>query len=211
FFSHTLFRGPEGQSIKVDYCRTLEESESVAKEFLGEKVVGFDMEWKAQDAYTLKENVSLIQVATGDRVALFHVARHKGNTVRDIIAPSLKKLIESPKIIKTGVMVWRADGLRLRKFFLLRPQGFVEASHLHNLVEGKRLPNGTVRKAAVALAELTEMHLGWPLHKGDVRTSDWTRSLNQSQIDYAAADAYASFVLYQVLNNKRIAMDPPAP
>lgn len=44
FWSHERYRGPDGQPVRIMYSRTKRESEEIAQEFLGESVVGFDME-----------------------------------------------------------------------------------------------------------------------------------------------------------------------
>lgn len=63
-----------------------------------------------------------------------HIGLHTGKTPEDLIAPSLRKILESPKIVKTGVNIVRADFSRLEKWFDLKPRGAFELSHLHNLV-----------------------------------------------------------------------------
>lgn len=60
-------------------------------------------------------------------------------------------------------------------------------------------------------AQQVEFHLGLPLGKGPVRTSNWSKPLNQDQRTYAADDAYAGFMLYHRMNAKRMAMDPTPP
>lgn len=44
YWSHQLYRR-QGKPVAVHYCETFEEAEKVARIFLGDKVVGFDMEW----------------------------------------------------------------------------------------------------------------------------------------------------------------------
>lgn len=232
YWTHNLYRGPEGQPVLIEYCRTRTRSEEVAKTFLNEPLIGFDMEWYSGKSSSrrkagqdnqpsinkaiergqhLKRSISLIQIASEDRIALFHVALHAGNTVADLIPPSLRKLIESDKISKTGVAVHKADGARLKRFFGLRPRGLAELSHLHNLVTYAATQPERVNKKLVALKKLTEEHLGLPLFKGPVRTSDWTRALSAAQVEYAAADAYAGYMIYRALDKKRRSMQPVPP
>ena len=73
---------------------------------------------------------------------MFHIGLHVGKTTEDLIAPSLRMIIESPNILKTGVCVLKADFARLEKWFDLKPRGAFELSHLHNLVTyGAEQPN----------------------------------------------------------------------
>lgn len=213
WWSHQLYRGPNDEQVKIQYSKTRGDSEILAKQFLGEKVVGFDMEWPWNDwkSDRLQNKIGLIQVATEEKIALFHIGLHLGKTVDEIIAPSLRKLIESAAIGKIGVGILNADFARLRRYFKLQPKGAVELSHLHRLVTfGGRKPE-LVSTKMTSLANQVEQHLGHPLYKGDVRTSNWSKPLSQEQIKYAAGDAYAGLMLYHCLNYKRLQMDPVPP
>jgi ribonuclease D len=198
--------------VEVLYSKTKEGSEALAQQFLNEPIVGFDMEWPVfPKSGRLQEKIGLMQIASEDKIGLFHIGLHAGRTTEDIIAPSLRKIIESPTIAKTGVAILNADFNRISRFFGLKPQAAFELSHLHRLVHfGGRKPELITTKL-VSLSQQVEMHLGLPLSKGPVRTSNWSRPLNQQQIDYAAADAYAGFMLFHCMNAKRLAMEPTPP
>lgn len=215
FWSHELYRGTHKEPVKILYSRTKIQSEEIAHELLGENVVGFDMEWPWQNpdqsTVPLQQRIGLIQIASEDKIALFHIGLHVGQTAKDVMAPSLRRIIESDDITKTGVGILNADFSRLRRWFGLKPRGAFELSHFHNLVTyGSRQP-GRVTTKMKALSKLVEEHLGLPLYKGKVRTSNWSRPLSQAQILYAAADAYAGVMLYHCMNAKRLAMDPVPP
>lgn len=215
FWTHELYRGPNRQPVQILYSRTKMQSEEIAHEFLGESVIGFDMEWpwqsKGQTDVPLQQRIGLIQIASGDKIGLFHIGLHAGKTPKDLLAPTLRKIIESEDVTKAGVGILNADFSRLHQWFGLKPRGAFELSHLHNLVAyGAKCPIKVTTKMK-ALSKLVEEHLGLPLHKGKVRTSNWSRRLDQSQIQYAAADAYAGLMLYHCMNAKRLAMDPVPP
>lgn len=213
WWSHTLYRGPDDRPVTVLYSKNKTESEALAKMFIHEPVVGFDMEWpwNSHKKDRLQDKIGLIQVACEDKIGLFHIGLHSGTTSEDLIAPSLRTIIESPNIAKTGVAVLAADMARLAKFFKLRPQGAFELSHLHHLVMFSARKPDLVNTRLISLADLVEHHLGLPLSKGSVRTSNWSRALNQKQRDYAASDAYAGFMLYHCMNAKRALMNPIPP
>jgi ribonuclease D len=213
WWSHRMYKGPNGKPVQILYSKTIENSETLARQFLHEDVIGFDMEWPWNDwkRADLQNKVGLIQVASEDKIALFHIGLHTGKTTNDIIAPSLRKLIESPRIGKLGVGVLSADFARLRRFFRLDPKGAVELSHLYRLTKfGERKPE-LVSTKLVSLARLVEDQLGHPLYKGDVRTSNWSKPLSKDQINYAAGDAYAGLMLYHCMNFKRVRMTPIPP
>jgi ribonuclease D len=159
----------------------------------------------------LQEKIGLIQIATQEKVALFHIGLHPGKTTAEIIAPSLRKIIEDPAIGKIGVAVLSADFSRLSKFFGLKPKGAIELSHLHRLVVFGGWKPELVSTKMISLANLVEKHLGLPLHKGEVRTSNWSKPLSEAQINYAAGDAYAGLMLYHCMNAKRLRMKPVPP
>lgn len=218
FWSQTLYRGPDDKMLLVHYTRSMEVSEKVAKYFLEEDVLGFDIEWKPNALpHIIKDNVSLIQIASGDRIALFHIAQHKGKTVDEILSPTLRRIIESPDILKVGVAV-KADFTRVRRYLGLEPRGVFEISRLHNQV----VNFGTDRqnsRVLVSLANQIQQHLVLPLFKGNrnedgsyddesVRVSDWSAVLQKDQIEYAASDAYAGLRLFDILESKRKRLRP---
>ncbi|KAI1132784.1 hypothetical protein F5Y10DRAFT_230768 [Nemania abortiva] len=167
--------------------------------------------WDADKRSKLKDKVALIQLASERKVGLFHISLHEGDTVDDLIAPSLKAIIESSKIIKAGVAIMKADFSRLKTYFNLEPKGAFELSHLYNLVAYGPTNPRRVTTRLHSLSGQVEQHLGLPLWKGDVRTSDWSRPLTFSQTHYAANDVYAGYMLFHCMNAKRLAMDPVPP
>lgn len=215
FWSYKLYRGPQGQAVKITYCQTLKESEEAAKRLLDEEVLGFDMEWEGQSTTKspLSDRISLIQLACDHEVVLFHVALHKGNKISDKLAPSLQKILTSDNIIKTGVAVENADGKRLKSVYNVSAKGLIELSHLHNLVTYYNTDRSMCNKRLRALAMQTETHLGGlPLSKNSkIRAGHWSNALNAEQKDYAASDAYAGLMLYHILEEKRSKLGPPVP
>ncbi|KAI6081828.1 ribonuclease H-like domain-containing protein [Hypoxylon rubiginosum] len=210
------FRGPEGQTVDVLFSDSFENSECIAKTFLDEPVLGFDMEWPmdADERTILKEKLGLIQISCENRIALFHISLHNGSTTQDLIAPSLRRIIESPAILKVGVGILSADFKKLKEDFELQPRGACELTHLHNLVRFGSNGLENVDTRLWALAKQVQVHLGLPLPKDPaVRESDWSKPLDNNQKKYAANDAYAGFMLFHCLNAKRLRMAtiPPLP
>ncbi|CAN9101655.1 unnamed protein product [Alternaria alternata] len=222
YWSAKLYQGPDGESLSTHYCKSFDVAERVAKYFLQEKVVGFDIEWKPRgNPYSIKQNASLIQLACEDRIALFHVSLFSGSKAEQLMPPSLKAVLESPDIYKVGVSI-KSDYKRLEKYLNVQPQGVFELSRLHNLVEWYGVEPSKVSKRVVNLASQVLQHLQLPLYKGEqladdsettpsVRESDWSLPLDVQQIHYAAADAYAGFRLYHMLEWKRTRMKPAPP
>lgn len=202
----------------VRVCTDKATSDAVAALFLDADIVGFDLEWAAfttSSTSDIKAQVSLIQVAKPGLIALFHLARFQGKEPADFVGSNLRRLIESPSILKTGVNI-AGDCTRLRKHLDVDPQGLVELSHTYKLIKyGSSTEVEELRKinkSLVALSVQVEEHLGLPLFKEpDIRAGDWTRPLSEQQKLYAASDAYACLKLWQVLDGKRQALDPAPP
>ncbi|KAI3395909.1 hypothetical protein diail_694 [Diaporthe ilicicola] len=219
WWSYDLYRGPRNQKPKVLYARSKPESEEIAEAFGNEKVLGFDMEWPSYDGTNSKEGrlqdkIGVITIACENKIALFHLGAYTGNSPSDFIGPALRRLIESPDIVKAGVNILAADFRRLRDFYGLEPKGAVELSHLHNLVtHGASGEFSLCTTKLCALGEQVQTHLGLPLKKSSVRTSNWSqrKQLSREQKSYAASDAYAGFMLYHYLNYLRLSMEPRPP
>jgi hypothetical protein len=216
FWSHTMYEqvADDGsvQKVKVHYCTSKNTMETVCqKYFMDEKVLGFDLEWSPFATRTSKtrDAVSVIQIASPSRIAIFHLAIFAKD---DFVAPSFKKIMEDPEVTKTGINI-SGDCTRLRKHLDVHPQGVFELSHLYKLV--KYSAEGCtekINKSLVSMATQVHEFLHLPLYKGDnVRASDWTRPLNQQQIKYSASDAYAGIQLFYVLDRLRGNLQPVPP
>lgn len=209
FWSHTLYKSSEGSKVQVYYCKTMETAERQLQLFLNEPVLGFDLEWEqyaGSDKDSIKKNISLVQIAAEDKIALIQVALFKGDTIEELIPPSLRTILEDENVAKAGVNVG-GDATRIRKYFNVNMRGIFELSHMYRVV---RTPSQVSFKL-VSLAEQVQNVLLLPLLKSDVRVSAWSRSLNHQQTTYAAADAYAGFRLYNKLDNERKALTPTPP
>lgn len=184
FWSYDQYKTPDGGKIGIHYCKNLEHAERAAALFSGSKLLGFDIEWKpqAQISAGIKSNVSLIQIANEERIALFHIALFKGNEIHDLVPPSLKRLLESTDTVKVGVSI-KADCSRVRRHLDIDTKGQFELSHLYKLVKYGSTQPKLVDRRAVNLAQQVEELLGLPLRKdSEVRKSDWTKPLDYAQV-----------------------------
>ncbi|RKU42451.1 hypothetical protein DL546_003309 [Coniochaeta pulveracea] len=218
FWSYDLYRGPgpdgeHGTKVKVHYCKSLNTTERVLQQyFMHEKLLGFDLEW-APDASKFqgpRRNVSLVQIASESRIALFHIALYPKKD--KLVAPSLKKIMEDPEVTKVGVCI-KGDCTRLKKFMGIDSKGVFELSHLYKLVKYSTTKEySAIDRKTVNLAAQVKEYLRLPLFKGsDVRSSDWSQQLAMDQIIYSACDAYAAVQLYAILDHHRKELDPEPP
>ena len=212
-FSQSLFRGPDDRKVKILYSQDLVTSELIARLFRNEAIVGFDMEWiyPAPADPTLQELVSLIQVASEDKVALFHIGRHAGNTPDELIAPSLRRLIENHDIRKTGQSIM-GDCARLRDYFGLHARALSELSYFHILVSNDPGSSMTTRYVRGGLRFFVEHYFpGLTLEKDSTMHEEWTQPLNERHRNYAAADVYASLMVWHRMNAARLVLYPRPP
>lgn len=195
------------RQVRVVYCCTKPESEAAAAALLQERQLGLDIEWQSdpmsakipRSGTGIKENVSVIQLASRSLVAIFHLALHEELGL-DVLAPSLRLILESKDITKCGVGIIYTDGRRLRNFLNVTPRGLLELSFCHHRLQHIQTRSGSDSTKLVALSRLTEHYLHQPLDKeGPWRCSDWTRLLSQEQAEYASNDAYASIALFDVM------------
>ncbi|KAI2471503.1 hypothetical protein F4781DRAFT_387128 [Annulohypoxylon bovei var. microspora] len=207
----SYYRGSQNQHVQISYSSDATTSELIAQEFLNEPVLGFDMEWPWDPIRQAEGKIALIQIACENKIALFHIALYGSKTTEELIVPSLRRIIESAHILKTGVAIMNADFRKLKAEFPLQPRGAFELSHLYNLITfGSRDPKQVTTRLR-KLSLMVETHLGFPLDKGPVRKSNWSLPLDDKQKAYAANDAYAGFMLFHCMNAKRLKMSPKPP
>ncbi|KAK8003744.1 hypothetical protein PG989_003463 [Apiospora arundinis] len=220
FWSYRMYRGPgkdgSEQPVKVHYCKSRHTADRVCEQyFMNEKVIGFDLEWLVDYGRRIsgaRRNVSLIQIASPSRIALFHVACFPKEDDKNLVPGAFKRIMEDSGITKVGVWI-KGDATRLRTNLGIDSKGLMELSHLHNLVTHSRTGEyKNINKKLVPLATQVEQWLHLPMFKGaDVRSSDWTRPLNMDQVIYSASDAYAGVQLHATLEHHRKQLDPCPP
>ncbi|KAM3517523.1 hypothetical protein NHJ13051_008909 [Beauveria bassiana] len=224
FWSHTMYKSTSAdgavQDVQVHYCTSRQAMEVACQTYFAhEPVLGFDLEWVAYATRGggPRQNVSLIQLASPGRIGLFHVAlfpkadEDDGGGGGGLVAPTFRAIMEDAAVDKVGVHI-QADCTRLRNFLGVDARGVFELSHLYKLVKhaGDKQRRKLINKVPVALATQVQDILKLPLFKGEsVRGSNWSKTLTSKQLTYSAADAYAGLQLYHVLEERRLAMDPP--
>jgi ribonuclease D len=162
----------------VHLIRTLEEAEQAVAKLKKESLLGFDTETRPTFRVGEYYQPSLLQLATGNEVFLFQI-KLTGLTT------SLREILSSPDIIKTGVSI-RDDLSELRKLAGFEPAGFVELATHAKQAHIKNL----------GLRGLAALLLGFRVSKRE-QTSNWAKNeLTESQIRYAATDAWLGREIY---------------
>ncbi len=161
-----------------------------AERLAKQKILGFDIECKPNFKRGPNNPPALLQVATADQAFLFRLYPVMK------LGP-LKKILENPNIIKTGVAV-KDDVYNLKKIEEFEPAGFEDLAPLAQ----------SLKIEQTGLRNLTAIFFSHRLSKS-AQLSNWQkRPLTSSQLVYAATDAWISRELYLIMK-ARIAAQPP--
>jgi ribonuclease D len=167
----------------VHLIRTPDEAERAAGKLKKETLLGFDTETRPTFRAGEYYQPSLLQLATGTDVFLFQL-KLTG------LVSGLREILSSPDIIKTGVSI-RSDISELRKLTNFEPAGFVELATCAKQAHIKNL----------GLRGLAALLMGFRVSKRE-QTSNWARSdLTESQLRYAATDAWLGREIYLHMDN----------
>ena len=168
----------KGEIVLVDNLKTFYK---VFPRLLKSDLLGFDTETRPTFKKGRKNEVSLIQLSTGDLACLFRI-----NKIG--IPNELVDLLSDPGVIKAGVAVH--DDVRflklVRKFV---PEGFVD---LQTLVKDFGIQSSGLKKLAAIV-------LGFRISKRQ-QVTDWEADqLSEAQQIYAATDAWVCQQIYKKL------------
>jgi ribonuclease D len=145
-------------------------------------LIGFDTETKPTFVKGPLNPPSIMQLACDDKVYIFQIDNDK-------IFKQLSSILSNENITKCGVSVDR-DLIELMYLSPFDPISFVD---LGNVARENEIPHHGLRG-------LVAMFLKHRISKGS-QTSDWSRiSLSDSQISYAATDAWVSLELFKIFD-----------
>lgn len=160
----------KGDSVAIDYLKNFD-------------IIGFDTETKPSfikgKANTNK--VALLQLATEEKAFIFRMNNRK-------LSQKVIDLLANPEIIKTGAAV-KDDIKALESVYGFTPGGFADIQQMSE----------QAGFAIKSLRKLTAMVFRKRLSKSQ-RLSNWESDiLTESQIVYAATDAWISLKIYNEL------------
>jgi ribonuclease D len=145
-------------------------------------LIGFDTETKPTFVKGPLNPPSIMQLACDDKVYIFQFDN-------DEIFKQLSLILSNKNITKCGVSVDR-DLIELMYLSPFDPISFVD---LGNVARENEIPHHGLRG-------LVAMFLKHRISKGS-QTSDWSKiSLSDSQISYAATDAWVSLELFKIFD-----------
>lgn len=178
---------PGGFGGRIYLIYSKKKAEEAAENLLRHDVLGFDTETKPVFRKGQKQNpIALIQISTETTAYLFRV-NETGMT------PGLKKLLESPEILKIG-QAMKHELLTMKKELGVKGRGFVDLLHIAHGLE-------TEPKSVRGLAAL---FLGIRIIKS-MQVTNWERErLSMKQQRYAATDAWACLEVFRELQKRRL-------
>lgn len=148
-----------------------------------ESVLGFDTETKPSFKKGRRNKVSLLQLSTDKQAWLFRLSRL--GLPRELIA-----ILENPGIAKIGLAV-RDDLHSLQALHLFQPQNMID---LQKVVSQYGITAQGLRKLAAIV-------LGVRISKSQQVTNWENPVLTESQILYAATDAWVCYAIWKKLNS----------
>lgn len=179
----------------IEVVRDDEKLAAVVKKCKAAKILGFDTESRPSFRPGQSYPVSIIQLATADAAYIIQL-----KPIKD--PQPIFHLLSDPKVVKAGVALDQ-DLRKLKQLKEFAPAGFVDIAPLVARIG--------LRKSG--LRSLAAIMLGFRVSKGAQR-SNWSLDrLSESQIVYAATDAWISRELYMALDRKGLSnpAQPPAP
>lgn len=176
---------------QVSFPGTIQVIDSVGSEFnnaikylKNQKIIGFDTETRpCFSASQPRYGVALLQLSSHDRAFLFRI-NNMGMHRR------LCNLLSNDKVMKVGAAV-TDDISRLQKYSSFTPRAFVD---LQKMVGNYGIKDRSVKK-------MTAIILGFRISKAQ-QLSNWeAETLSESQVKYAATDAWVCREMYVRLMN----------
>ncbi len=177
---------------KIEVVTTDQGTITALKSLKKEELLGFDTETRPTFRKGENHHPALVQLATSDTVYLFQVQRIGSQS-------ALMDLLSNGNVVKAGVAI-EDDIRKLKELCPFRPSGFVELSTLSQQLGIKN----------TGLRNLAAIILKFRVSKG-AQVTNWGRTeLTDSQIRYAATDAWICRMLYMHLASRggRLAKNP---
>ena len=173
----------EGEVVVLS---SIDDMQAAINDLMNYGTIGFDTETKPTFVKGPLNPPSIIQLARENRVYIFQLDNKN-------IFEALTPILSNTDITKCGVSVDR-DLIELMYLAPFHPSSFID---LGNVARDNDIPHHGLRG-------LVAMFLEKRISKGS-QISDWSKTrLSESQISYAATDAWVSLKLFKVFDQLKL-------
>ncbi|KAG9080533.1 hypothetical protein FRC06_006463, partial [Ceratobasidium sp. 370] len=177
---------------RLSYLRRVVDVNEALRQVTGP--FGFDVEWKPTFTKGQVESpIAVLQLAKEDQIYLIQLSAMHDFPER------LREVLEDSNIVKAGVGV-AGDAKKLWRDYGVSLLGAVELSHLARSADVSRWGMGKFNEL-ISLTRLLEEYRSRRLCKGKARMSNWELPLTVQQLNYAASDALAGYLVHQHLKS----------
>lgn len=151
------------------------------------QTVGLDLEWEIGLRVS---RTAVMQLATATDIFVIQLSKMA------TLPSCLVEMLQDPRIHKVGVAI-QQDLCKLQRDFGVQSVGGIELSRVASALDPERWQR---RRTLISLRELCMTYLERDLDKRSARISAWSRvPLTQTQLVYAASDAYVSLELLHAM------------
>ncbi len=166
----------EGEIIVIDSIKKIADA---IEDIERENIIGVDTETRPSFKKGTLNKTALIQIATKNKVYLFRLNKMG-------FPYALANIFENPKIQKIGIAILQDMKELSEQFHPFKHNNFTDLNVLCK----------TLKFENIGARNLTAMLLGFRISKRQ-QTSNWeANSLNESQLAYAATDAWVAREIY---------------
>jgi ribonuclease D len=170
---------------KFELIETEAQLEEAIRVLSAADALGFDTETRPSFSKGEVYQVSMLQLATDEVAFLIRLNRVQ-------LSEGLRAVLSNPSIVKSGVAI-HDDIKALQKLGSFEPGGFIDVA-----IEAKK--KGFT---SLGLRAITAIFLGKRLSKA-AKVTNWDRSqLSESQLKYAANDAFAGLHIYREMKDSQ--------
>lgn len=177
----------------VELVQTPEAADAAAARLMQDKVLGFDTETRPTFQKGQYYPPALIQLGGAREVCVFQLKKTG-------LTPGLKVLLESSRVIKTGVSM-AYDVKTLKDHGEFDAAGFVD---IGDVARAWGIPNHGLRPLAAQFLQIR-------ISKSSQRSNWDSDPLKPKQIIYAATDAWISYEIYKHFERLDLLNPPPLP
>ena len=167
----------------ISLIDNLEQLDDIIPLLKASKILGFDTETRPSFKKGIKNDVSLLQLATRNQAFLFRI-----NKIG--LPKQLKSILKNPGILKIGAAI-HDDIKTLQRISGFEAKGFLD---LQSIVKNYGIEE-------LSLKKLTAIVLNFRISKSQQLTNWEADDLSEAQMKYAAMDAWVALEIYSRLVN----------